>query len=98
MRMSVKCCVLILAATIVAAALRLPCAARRPMHGDEAVHADKFADLLERGEYVYNPQEYHGPTLNYLTLLPAWVQGASRYVDIHETTLRSAPAAHLIGL
>jgi len=91
MRMSVKCCVLILAATIVAAALRLPCAARRPMHGDEAVHADKFADLLERGEYVYNPQEYHGPTLNYFTLIPAWLGSVKTYAEMTEFTVRVVP-------
>jgi len=70
--MAKKCCVLILAATIVALALRLPRLALRPMHGDEAVHADKFGDLLESGVYAYDPNEYHGPTLNYLTLVPAW--------------------------
>ena len=91
MRMSVKCCVLILAATIAAVALRLPCAARRPMHGDEAVHADKFADLLERGEYVYNPQEYHGPTLNYFTLVPAWLGSVKTYAEATEFTVRVVP-------
>lgn len=91
MRMTVKCCVLILAATIVAMALRLPCAARRPMHGDEAVHADKFADLLERGEYVYNPNEYHGPTLNYFTLIPAWLSSVGTYAEMTEFTVRIVP-------
>ncbi|NQT01065.1 MAG: TIGR03663 family protein, partial [Planctomycetes bacterium] len=63
--MAKKCCVLILAATIVALALRLPRLRQRPMHGDEAVHADKFGELLEDGVYTYDPYEYHGPTLNY---------------------------------
>ena len=44
----------------------------RPMHGDEAVHAIKFGSLLEQGSYTYDPDEYHGPTLNYLSLIPAW--------------------------
>ena len=51
--MAKKCCVLILAATIVALALRLPRLHQRPMHGDEAVHADKFGELLEDGVYTY---------------------------------------------
>ncbi|MBN2270791.1 MAG: TIGR03663 family protein [Sedimentisphaerales bacterium] len=89
--MKLKCCVLILAATIVAVALRLPCAARRPMHGDEAVHADKFADLLELGEYVYNPDEYHGPTLNYFTLVPAWLGSEKTYAEMTEFTVRVVP-------
>jgi uncharacterized protein (TIGR03663 family) len=62
------------------------------MHADEAVHADKFGTLLEGGGYVYDPSEYHGPTLYYLTLPSAWLQGARRYVQTDEVTLRAAPA------
>ncbi|MBL7153395.1 MAG: TIGR03663 family protein [Phycisphaerae bacterium] len=91
MRSSVKCCVLILAATTVAVALRLPRPARRPMHGDEAVHADKFADLLEGGVYVYDPHEYHGPTLNYLTLIPARLCSVETYAQVTEFTVRVVP-------
>jgi uncharacterized protein (TIGR03663 family) len=86
-----KCCVLILAATIVALALRLPRLAQRPMHGDEAVHAVKFADLLEKGRYEYNPREYHGPTLNYFTLIPAWLSSAKNLGQVNEFTLRIVP-------
>ena len=71
----------------------LPFLAARPMHADEAVHADKLGTLLEGGGYAYDPAEYHGPTLYYLTLVPAWLQGARRYVDVDEVTLRSVPAA-----
>ena len=91
MKSSVKCCVLILAATIVALALRLPRPARRPMHGDEAVHADKFADLLEREEYVYDRNEYHGPTLNYFSLVPAWLSSVGTYAEMTEFTVRIVP-------
>lgn len=89
--MAKKGCVLILAATIVALALRLPRLQQRPMHGDEAVHAIKFKDLLEQGVYAYDPQEYHGPTLNYLTLIPAWLTGADNLVQVSEFTLRIVP-------
>ncbi len=89
--MSRKCCVLILAATIVALALRLPRLDQRPMHGDEAVHADKFRLLLEQRYYKYNPHEYHGPTLNYLTLIPAWLTGARDLTQVTEFTLRIVP-------
>jgi uncharacterized protein (TIGR03663 family) len=68
------------------------------MHADEAIHADKFGTLLEGGGYAYDPSEYHGPTLYYLTLLPAWLQGAGRYVAIDEVTLRSVPAALGVAL
>ena len=89
--MTKKCCVLILAATIVALALRLPRLQQRPMHGDEAVHADKFKTLLEEGVYTYDPYEYHGPTLNYLTLIPARLSSAHRLSEINEFTLRIVP-------
>lgn len=89
--MAKKCCVLILAATIVALALRLPRLAQRPMHGDEAVHAFKFGDLLEEGIYEYDPDEYHGPTLNYLTLIPAWMMCAETLTQVSEFTLRIVP-------
>jgi uncharacterized protein (TIGR03663 family) len=83
---------------LLAAALRFPDLASRPMHADEAVHADKFGTLLEGGGYAYDPSEYHGPSLYYLTLVSAWLRGARRYVDIDEMTLRSVPAAIGVAL
>ena len=91
MKWSKKCCVLILAATIAAIALRLPLLEQRPMHGDEAVHAVKFGDLLEKGLYTYEPNEYHGPTLNYFTLIPAWLSRTYEFKDLSEFTLRIVP-------
>lgn len=64
----------------------------RPMHTDEAVHAEKFGALLEEGFYVYDPDEYHGPTLNYMTLPVAWLRGQASYIDSDEVTLRLVPA------
>ncbi len=84
---------LVLIATIAAMAIRLPRLSQRPMHGDEAVHADKFRDLLENGRYVYDPHEYHGPTLNYATLIPALLRGVGIFSDVTETTLRIVPIA-----
>jgi len=77
------------AIVVLAAALRLPALDVRPMHTDEAVHAAKFARLLQQGLYEYDPEEYHGPTLNYLTLIPARVR-ASRPT---RTSTRSPCAA-----
>jgi uncharacterized protein (TIGR03663 family) len=87
-----------LALVLLAAALRFPDLARRPMHADEAIHADKFGALLEGKGYVYDPSEYHGPTLYYLTLLPAWLRGERRYVDVDEVTLRCVPAVLGVAL
>jgi uncharacterized protein (TIGR03663 family) len=61
------------------------------MHTDEAVHADNFGALLEGGTYKYNPQEYHGPTLNYFTLIPARLTSADTYPQLTEVTLRIVP-------
>ncbi len=81
-----------LAIVLVAAGLRFPNLGRRPMHADEAVHAAKMGTLVEQGRYAYDPEEFHGPTLNYLTLLPARLHGVGRYADLDERTLRSVPA------
>ena len=91
MTWSKKCCVLILGATIVGAALRLPGLAQRPMHGDEAIHAEKFGRLLEQGAYTYDPNEYHGPALNYLSLVPAWFSSAKKLTEVTELMLRVVP-------
>jgi uncharacterized protein (TIGR03663 family) len=73
------------------AALRLPQLDLRPMHTDEAVHAIKFGALLENGTYRYDKNEYHGPTLNYFTLVPAWLAGERTLAAVNETTLRMVP-------
>ncbi|MFC1543202.1 flippase activity-associated protein Agl23 [Candidatus Neomarinimicrobiota bacterium] len=84
-------CILILVATAVALALRLPQLDQRPMHGDEAVGAVKFGSLLEENYYRYDPFEYHGPTLYYLTLIPAWLSSDRLLSDVNEYTLRIVP-------
>ncbi|MBD3385680.1 TIGR03663 family protein [candidate division KSB1 bacterium] len=81
---------------LLALALRLVTLEQRPMHTDEAVHAIKFASLLEKGSYRYDPFEYHGPALNYITLIPAWLESAQSISEIDETTLRLVPA--IVGL
>jgi uncharacterized protein (TIGR03663 family) len=89
---------LFLAPILLAGALRFPDLAARPMHADEAVHADKFGTLLETGGYAYDPSEYHGPSLYYLTLPSAWLRGQRSYVEIDEVTLRVVPAAIGVAL
>lgn len=92
MSLSKGCCVLLLlGVTIVAVVWRVPRLQQRPMHGDEAIHAEKFGDLLEQGLYTYDPIEYHGPTLNYLSLIPAWLSSAQKLTEVTETTLRIVP-------
>jgi uncharacterized protein (TIGR03663 family) len=84
--------VLLILVLLIAGGLRLSRLDIRPMHTDEAVHAIKFGALLEQGVYRYDRAEYHGPTLNYLTLVPAWLTGTRTLVEVDETTLRVVPA------
>jgi uncharacterized protein (TIGR03663 family) len=70
----------------------------RPMHHDEANQAVKFAGLLERGEYRFDPQDHHGPTLYYLTLPAARAAGARTLAGLDETILRAVPALFGAGL
>lgn len=83
--------VLLIAAFFIASFLRLYNLSDRPMHVDEAVHAVKFGELLEHNNYKYDPIEYHGPSLNYLTLIPAFFSGSKTLVDMTESTLRIVP-------
>lgn len=78
-------------AVFIGVGLRLPRLEQRPMHTDEAVHAIKFGQLLENGFYQYDPVEYHGPTLNYFTLIPAWSGGCQTLTTTSDTTLRLVP-------
>jgi uncharacterized protein (TIGR03663 family) len=66
------------------------------MHTDEAVHGIKFGELLETGFYKYDKSDYHGPTLNYFTFIPALIRSQKTLVELDEFTLRSVPA--LFGL
>jgi uncharacterized protein (TIGR03663 family) len=81
----------LLLALALGAALRLPRLEERPLHTDESVHAYKFAGLWDRGEYRYDPDEYHGPSLYYATLPFAWLSGAANSDELREATLRLVP-------
>ena len=74
---------------LAAAAFRFPRLAERPMHCDEAVHADRFGLLLERGRVEYSTADFHGPALYYLSLPAAWMAGVTRYTDLSEVVLRA---------
>jgi predicted membrane-bound mannosyltransferase len=68
------------------------------MHADEAVLADKFGQLLAKGRFQYDSADYHGPVLEYLTLLPAAAKGEWTYASLDEWTLRLVPALAGIAL
>lgn len=73
--------------------LRLPVISERPLHVDEAVQGMIFVDLLEAGEYAYNPRHFHGPSLYFLTLPAAWLEGAGDRSELSGATLRLVPMA-----
>jgi uncharacterized protein (TIGR03663 family) len=79
-------------AIVLGLAFRLARLDLRPMHHDEANQAVRFGQLLETGEYRYDRNDHHGPTLYYLTLPAAWVRGQTTLASLDEWTLRLVPA------
>jgi len=81
--------ILLVSISVLALWLRIFELGERPMHTDEAVGAVKFGLLLDQGLYKYDPFEYHGPTLNYMTLIPSWIVGEETFRDLSIETVRS---------
>ncbi len=67
--------ILIAALILAAAALRLYQLDLRPLHHDEGVNALFMLRLIEHGVYRYDPHNYHGPLLYYLTFIPLRLLG-----------------------
>lgn len=88
----------LLIAAAAGAALRLPDLNARPMHTDEAVHTVKFAELAEWGRYAYDPNDFHGPTLYYLTLPVVWASGAESFAATREWHYRGVTAMAGVAL
>ncbi|HYH85589.1 MAG TPA: flippase activity-associated protein Agl23 [Pyrinomonadaceae bacterium] len=53
---------------MVATALRVNALDLKPMHHDEGVNGFFLTNLLQQGAYRYDPNNYHGPTLYYLSI------------------------------
>jgi uncharacterized protein (TIGR03663 family) len=81
-----------------ALALRGPQLGIRPLHNDEGVNATKLAALWEKGEYRYDPHEYHGPVLHYLSLPFLWLSPAKSTAELSDATLRVVTVAFGVGL
>lgn len=88
--------VLLLLVLAIAAAARLFDLGSRPMHADEAVQAYIFADLLEQGEYRYDPAHYHGPLPHFINLPLMRALGVSLLDTLQAWQFRLQPA--LAGL
>jgi uncharacterized protein (TIGR03663 family) len=63
----------------VAAFLRLYHLALVPLHHDEGVNGNFLMRLFREGYYHYDPANYHGPTLYYLTLLTTYIFGPTTF-------------------
>ena len=81
-----------------ALALRCPRLDVRPLHNDEAINALKLIALWEKGEYHYDPDEFHGPSLYYAALPFVWLSPAGNADSLRETTMRLVPLAFGAGL
>jgi len=79
-------------------ALRAPDLGLRPFHNDEGVNAIKFRRLYVNNKYRYDPNEFHGPTLPYLTLPAAWLTGSRPFNDYSEEMFRGVTVAFGVGL
>jgi uncharacterized protein (TIGR03663 family) len=58
-----------------AAYYRLPKLDARPLHTDEAILATKSAEFWTTGHFEYDPKDYHGPALHYLTRIVGTLGG-----------------------
>lgn len=72
--------------------LRAPDLGNRPIHADEAVHAFKLWDIRSTGDYAYDPDEFHGPTLYYAALPVLAAKGRTDFGDVTESDCRLAVA------
>ena len=68
------------AVMLVATVLRLYALEMKPLHHDEGVNGFFLTNLLMQGRYAYDPQNYHGPTLYYITLPFVALTGLSTFV------------------
>jgi uncharacterized protein (TIGR03663 family) len=63
----------------------------RPMHADEAVQAFIAKKLWLTGHYTYDPDEYHGPTMPYVSAALLRLGNVQRFAATTEATFRWVP-------
>lgn len=62
-----------IAILLIAAVLRLYDLDLVPLHHDEGVNGNFLVRLVRNGDYRYDPENYHGPTLYYFAALIPWI-------------------------
>jgi uncharacterized protein (TIGR03663 family) len=58
---------------LVGAFLRLYNLGLVPLHHDEGVNGNFLVTLVRTGQYTYNPENYHGPTLYFFSAVIPWL-------------------------
>ncbi len=90
------------AIVFVAAVLRLYDLDLVPLHHDEGVNGNFLTRLVREGQYHYDPENYHGPTIYYFSAFIPWVfrfflgTAAQDKYGLNTITIRLVPA--LFGL
>jgi NADH:ubiquinone oxidoreductase subunit 5 (subunit L)/multisubunit Na+/H+ antiporter MnhA subunit len=74
---------------VIGAYYRLPARGERPMHTDEAILAMKFADFQSSGHFQYDPKDFHGPGLHYITHVWSKLAGWGDFLTWTEAQLRT---------
>jgi uncharacterized protein (TIGR03663 family) len=81
-----------------ALAVRVWRLSERPMHPDEANQAVRAGELLQSGQYRYDPGDHHGPSLYWFTLPVLRLCGAADLAGMQEWMVRLVPALFGTGL
>jgi uncharacterized protein (TIGR03663 family) len=80
------CAIAFILAVIIAVWFRFDQIGLKPFHHDEGVMSHFLLNLANSGDYKYNPENYHGPTLYYFALVALRVFGSNDFA------LRFTPA------
>lgn len=70
---------------------RFPTLGERPMHTDEAILAMKSAEFQSTGHFKYDPKDFHGPGLHYITRIWSKLAGWGDSSTWTEAQLRTVP-------
>ncbi len=97
-RQGVAGVVLVLLIAAAALGVRLQRLELRPFHVDEAVQAVKAGELYDGGQYIYNPFEFHGPSLYYITLPVLKLRGVPSFAVAGDADFRLVPVLFGTGL
>lgn len=83
---------------LIAAVLRLYDLNLVPLHHDEGVNGNFLLRLVREGVYVYDPGNYHGPTLYYFAAVFPWLvrglfgKAAMEHYGLTTVAIRMVPA------